>query len=143
MDEFQYVREQCQERQGKYYNEHSRKSTKIHEGDRVRMLDRNKWEPARVISECDEPRSLNVKIENGNTYRRNRSHIIKTESEGSEIYVNDSSDEETTVNNNAQVEQRDANDDVNEDDNDTDDDVFVSRSGRISRLPERYRDGVT
>lgn len=34
-----------------------------------------KWEPATVISKCEEPRSYVVKTADGSTYRRNRKHL--------------------------------------------------------------------
>ena len=37
------------------------------------------WEPARVIKQCETPRSYIVEIDTGAVYNRNRSHMNKTQ----------------------------------------------------------------
>ena len=58
------------------------------------MLRDGKWEPATLLEKTDEPRSYIVKTENRITYRRNRSHILKTEvDEGHVIEISDDGNE--------------------------------------------------
>ena len=66
-------------------------------GEAVRMLRDGKWEPATVLEKADEPRSYTLKTENGRMYRRNRSHILKTEvDEDHMIEISDDDNEEET-----------------------------------------------
>ena len=78
-DEFKERRRKDKEKKSKCYDQHTKEMKKLRFGEAVRMLRDEKWEPATVLEKTDEPRSYILKTENGRTYRRNRSHILKTE----------------------------------------------------------------
>ena len=66
----------------------------LRSGEAVRMLGDGKYEPATVLEKADEPRSYILKNENGRTYRRNRSHILKTEVDDDHVIeISDDDDE--------------------------------------------------
>ena len=82
-------------------------------------------------------------------YRRNRSQLMKIEDEGLEMYDHESDEEETNsnhdiVNGNTQTEHRNdlATSHSTNNSSNTNDNEITTRSGRISRLPKRYRDDV-
>ena len=96
-DEFKGRRRKDKEKQGKYYDQHTEEIKELRSGEAVRMLRDGKWEPATVLKKADKPRSYILKIENGRTYRRNRSHIMKTEvDEDHVIEISDDDDEKET-----------------------------------------------
>ena len=53
----------------------------LHTGETVWMFRGGKWKPAIVVEKLNLPRSYSVKIENESMYRRNRKHLLKTESD--------------------------------------------------------------
>ena len=78
-DEFKERRRKDKEKQSKYYDHCTKEMKELRFGEAVRMLRDGKWKPATVLEKSDEPRSYILKTDNGRTYRRNRSHILKTE----------------------------------------------------------------
>ena len=77
-------------------------------GEAVWMLRDRKWELATVLEKADEPRSYILKTENGRTFWRNRSHILKTEvDEDHVIKISDDEDEEETSEENVSVQSDD------------------------------------
>ena len=77
-------------------------------GEAVKMLRDRKWELATVLEKADEPRSYILKTENGRTYWRNRSHILKTEvDEDHVIKISDDDDEDETSEENVIVQSDD------------------------------------
>ena len=104
-DEFKERRRKDKEKQGKYYDQHTEEIKELRSGEAVRMLRDGKWEPVTVLKKADEPRSYILKIENGRTYRRNRSHIMKTEAhEDHVIEISDDDDEKETSEENVTAE---------------------------------------
>ena len=76
----------------------------LRSGEAVRRLRDGKWEPATVLEKADEP-SYILKIENGKTYRRNRSHILKTEVDGDHVIeISDDDNEKKTSEENVTVQ---------------------------------------
>ena len=65
------------------------------------MLRGGKWGPAAVLEKAHEWRSYILKIENGRTYRQNRSHIWKTKIDELDhvIEILDDNEEETSKEN--------------------------------------------
>ena len=51
----------------------------LHTEETVQMFRNGIWNVA-IVKKLNEPRSYNVKTENGSTYRRNPKHLLKTES---------------------------------------------------------------
>ncbi|XP_028419155.1 uncharacterized protein K02A2.6-like [Dendronephthya gigantea] len=70
-----------QEQQIKYYNRNAKDLPELSHGDVVRMkpfrMGKKKWDKAVVTARLDE-RSYTVKTPEGNSYRRNRSHLKKS-----------------------------------------------------------------
>ena len=64
--------------QKKYYDQGARELPPLVKDEPVRILSEGKWEPARVISHADAPRSYNVQTPDGGVYRRNRRHLRQT-----------------------------------------------------------------
>ena len=65
-----------QERQKQYYDRQTKQLKPVHSGEKVRILQQNKWEPATVTEKLTS-RSFEVETPSGGVYRRNRSHILK------------------------------------------------------------------
>ena len=72
----------AQDRQAHYYNRGSRDLTALKAGDHIRMKptgDRKQsWRKAVVVGCAAQPRSYEVRTEDGGVYRRNRRHLRKT-----------------------------------------------------------------
>ena len=69
-----------QQRQAKYYNQHARDLPLLEEGDRVRLqpFQRNRpWQSGTVVKRLDE-RSYEVETESGSVLRRNRVYLRKS-----------------------------------------------------------------
>lgn len=70
-------------RQGKidnmkrYYDRGTKSLSTLSPGEEVRVKDGKVWNKARVVEKAEGDRSYWVKVDNGGTYRRNRSHILK------------------------------------------------------------------
>ena len=61
-----------------------------------------------ILEKADEPRSYILKTENGRTFWRNRSHILKTEvNEDHVIKISDDENEEETSEENVSVQSDD------------------------------------
>ena len=69
-----------QKKQKEYYDRGTRKLNDLKPGDRVRCWNQkdNMWKPAVVESESEQPRSYNIKTQQGSILRRNRQDL-KTE----------------------------------------------------------------
>ena len=94
--------------------------------------------PARVIERCNEPRSFVIETENGSRLRRNRSHLRPDHAEPrrSDVHeqpMTNTVPDETPTNTVENNIQRVATPD---DDNQG---PHVTRSGRVSRPPERFQ----
>ena len=86
-------------KQKEYYDQHTKEQKILHAGEKVRMFRNGKWEPATVLEKLSEPRSYTVKIENERTYRRNRKHLFKTETDDDQtIEISDDDGEPENVN---------------------------------------------
>ena len=68
-DEFKDRRKKDEEKQSKYYDQHTKKMKELRSGEAMRMLRDGKWEPAIVLEKADEPRSYILKTENARMYR--------------------------------------------------------------------------
>lgn len=70
-------------RQGKidnmkrYYDRGTKSLSTLSPGEEVRVKDGKVWNKPRVVEKAEGDRSYWVKVDNGGTYRRNRSHILK------------------------------------------------------------------
>ena len=88
--------ELCQrkERQKYYYNKHSQLLDELNPGDQVMVKNKDKWQPAKVISKT-APRSYIIKTTTGQIYRRNRRHLKK--SKANYVETEDWADEDTGI----------------------------------------------
>ena len=68
---------QRKERQKYYYNKHSKPLDELTPGDQVMVKNKDKWQPAKVISKT-APCSYIIKTTTGQIYRRNRRHLKKS-----------------------------------------------------------------
>ena len=140
-------------KQSKYYDRDTNEMKELRFGQAVRMLRDGKWVPAKVLEKADEPRSFILKTENGRTYCRNRSHILKTEvDEDHLIEISDDDSEEETSKENVTLQSNDTLKDQNreesevndkserEDANDNIEPEKITTSGRVWRRPKRYKD---
>ena len=66
------------DKQKYYYDKHSKTLKPLKVQEKVRINHGNKWIPATVISAAPTPRSYVVQTQDGQTYRRNRRHLLKT-----------------------------------------------------------------
>ena len=62
--------------QKQYYNRHAKQLSDLLPGQSVRFQIGKQWKPAVVTSISSEPRSYNIQILNGQSYRRNRRHLM-------------------------------------------------------------------
>ena len=67
-----------QENQRKYYNRRTANLPNIKENDQVRIRHDNVWKPAIVTEKHESPRSFIVTTPEGQSYRRNRQHLLET-----------------------------------------------------------------
>lgn len=61
-----------------YFDRGARRLPLLMEGEKVRVRVKGNWQPAVVVRRHDNPRSVIVQTPDGNTYRRNRRHLLKT-----------------------------------------------------------------
>ena len=81
-----------QDIQKAYYDTFARDLPPLITGQHVRIQDHasKRWNPGVVTSKTSEPRSYNVLTPNGNTLRRNRSHIRETGEKHTRVNMDDS-----------------------------------------------------
>ena len=119
---------------------------KLRPEEAVRMWRDGQWEPATVLEKADEPRSYTLRTEYGRTYRRNRSHILKTKVDDDDDHEKETSEENVTVQSDDTLkdvkwEESGVNDtNERENSNDTIEPKKITSSGRLLRRPKRYDD---
>ena len=67
-----------QKRQKHKYDRQTKQLKPVHSGEKVSILQQNKWKPVVVTEKLTSPRSSEVETPSGGVYRRNRSHILKS-----------------------------------------------------------------
>ena len=154
-DDFKGRRVKEKEKQSQYYNIHTKVLKELQAKENCRMYKDGKWNPANIVRKCQEPRSYIVETEDGKTYRRNRCDIMKIEDHTIEI----SDDESTDDNADCEILNQNEADQNNEENgyeqtimggdvfksndilNDRMEDKEIqTRSGRMIRKPERFKD---
>ena len=139
------------------HGDSSRELTSLNTGDVVRIRSKEDWKDRGVVVGKECPRSYIVQNERGSKLRRNRRHLIKFNEDVKEI-TSDEPDiilsesgndvnyfpEESTDGSDDQDVQNvvDAADNVTEKGTDMSSER-TTRSGRISRKPDRYKDYVS
>ena len=96
-DEFKQKRWGIKSKQKEYHDQHTNEQKILHTGETVQMIRDGKWKPAIVVEKLNEPRSYNVKTENGSMYMRNRKHLLKTESSEDQTIELSDEDEHKTM----------------------------------------------
>lgn len=138
---FKENRMNVKRKQEHYYNQHAHDAKELQTGERLRILQEGKWEPAIVLKNSDQRRSYIVKYENGGTYRRNRSHLLKS-STGEHQTIEISDDEDALNDSNGTPEENTSSSIMEEPNGNiqqqtptlhNDESVSRIRSGRISR----------
>lgn len=72
-------REKWQQRQKQHYNRSAKPLPTLHIGAPIRFQqDDGKWKPATVIKPAETPRSYHIKTSTGQIFRRNRRHLLDT-----------------------------------------------------------------
>uniref|UniRef100_A0A8C9UY15 Gypsy retrotransposon integrase-like protein 1 n=1 Tax=Scleropages formosus TaxID=113540 RepID=A0A8C9UY15_SCLFO len=142
------IKEKLNHRQAKqkcYYDRHTQQLPEIAPGDNVRLRQGQVWKPATVLNKHECPRSFIVRTSEGKTYRRNRRHLMKTNEQESPLFdketdmYTDSDKEETHEGNKDQAESALVNHTPPQEESQTQL-TKTTRSGRVIRLPSRFRD---
>lgn len=72
-------REMCQRCQKQHYNKSARPLSPLHAGASIRFQHEDgSWRPATVIQPAETPRSYRIETSEGQTFRRNRRHLLDT-----------------------------------------------------------------
>ena len=127
---------QKQEKQKYFYDKSKRNLNELKPGDTIRVQSEKKWEPGVVVQKADTPRSYHVQTQRG-SYRRNRKHLMKTNENPTNIDRDldfDDQGGEQVENNTQSIEPQE---------NASGAKPYVTRSGRVVRIPERFKDYVT
>ena len=128
-----------QQKQKFFYDKSSKNLSKLNPGDTVRVQNDKKWEPGVVVENATTPRSYHVQTERGR-YRRNRKHLMKTKEKPINIERDDYDDRfEEYIE--ADNEQTNIPQGVQGDTSGTK--PYVTRSGRVVKVPVRFKDYVT
>ena len=78
----EHAQEKLKERRDKqkmYYDQNAKSLPQIKERETVRIRKGKNWEPATVTAKHTAPGSFIVTTPDGNTYRRNRRHLLPTD----------------------------------------------------------------
>jgi transposase InsO family protein len=73
-----------------YYNKKSKQLSSMQVNDKIlfKVKPEGNWTPGVIVDICNQPRSYEIKTENGQKYRRNRRHIIKSAIKNNNINFN-------------------------------------------------------
>ena len=72
-------REHMQHQQRRYYNRSARPLSTLQAGDNIRYRqDNGLWRPATIMQPAHTDRSYHISTSEGQTYRRNRRHLLPT-----------------------------------------------------------------
>lgn len=120
-----------------YYNKKARKLPKLHINEHIwyKKKPEQRWLSGKIIKQCKEPRSFIIESE-GNTYRRNRQHILKpivfhdvNEPKDSNLVLGNKEIESSQMESNSNCQSQSQHNQVK-----------MSRYGREIRPPVRYQD---
>ena len=136
-------RELVQQKQKTYYDRSSHSLAQLEKGECVRVEQEKMWKPAVVVEKANTPRSYIVETPEGRRYRRNRSQLLKTKEQSSWRSREDEMEPnaevtgekliQTHIENPGQerIEQKEMG-------GAPEDDHYVTRSGRLSKPPQRF-----
>nr|XP_034828815.1 uncharacterized protein K02A2.6-like [Maniola hyperantus] len=79
---YKKIKQQNNYKQKFYYDKKSKKLPNVNKGDKImfKKSPESKWQPGKIVKECDQPRSFIVEAPDGSTYRRNRQHLLSSHS---------------------------------------------------------------
>ena len=126
-----------QQIQKKYYDIGSRVLSSLHKGEVARMQRQGKWVQVTVVGQHDgTPRSYLVQTQDGQIYRRNRRHLLKTNESRQDLQeFNDDAEEDTSqIKHGLEMEHLPVEEEkcTHTEKNQT------TRYGRLIRKPQRY-----
>ena len=133
--------QQQKERQKRFYDKCTKELTTLQPGQNVRVQIGKQWKPAVITSVASEPRSYNIRTPDGQTYRRNRCHLMPSRSTHSDQPFDDNwPDYESTVN--EQSSQSESTTESTEHSTNTGPGTgpTLRRSRRNTHRPARYAD---
>lgn len=137
-EKVQNALKQKQHIQKNYYDRGAKPLPKLNPGDQIRVRNENTWEPGRVESKADTPRSYNIQTDKGQKLRRNRRHLMKTKEnripEQQEIFYDC---QEEIQSDKTAIYDKYTSDSVSQNDSRK----FTS-SGREVKIPKKYEDFV-
>ena len=117
--------EEKQVKQKQCYDKGSKKLSTLEEEESVRVQVKSKWKPAVIKGKLQAPRSYIVQMSNGQSVRRNRQHVKKQSTRKSKQ--------------SRKMEPWPIEDDPRTDkEEQVQEEQYRTRSGRISRPPDRY-----
>jgi len=112
-----------------YYNRTSNSLAEFNKGDDVLFMKNNKWFSGKILKKHEfAPRNYIIEDKFGNQYRRNRIYLRKSYSSDDTIIPTTSSSS-----NNEETATSDSKEPAP---------AVVTRSGRVVRMPEKYKDFV-
>lgn len=138
-----------QDQQKEYHHGRAHEQSPLYKEQHVRIQDlvKKKWVPGVVVNKRQEPRSYEVRTENGNILRRNRRHIKETEERHEERQYQESHEQttqhrmheqsqQTTPKQNTHTVQTD-NKQTPTKTKQNDEQIYHTRSGRAIVKPEK------
>ncbi|KAK7879228.1 hypothetical protein WMY93_033987 [Mugilogobius chulae] len=126
-----------QQRQRTYYNRGAKQLPQLPPGGTVHMQTERGWRPAIVTTTRTEPRSYNIVTPSGQQYRRNRRHLRKTPSD-IQVYTEPDQVEDEQIS----IPATGADERPVVEQPPSPPMTVQTRSGRITRPPERFKDFV-
>ena len=118
-----------------YYDKRAKPLQPLHSGQSVRIRRNSAWEQATVANSTQYPRSYDIQMPEGQTYRRNRKDILRIPENSkqmtSEVYQNDPRDGDMTES----IQIPDSTQSQEQGEN-------LRRSDRVRRMPEHLKDYV-
>ena len=124
-----------QEKQKYFYDKSKRKLNELKPGDTIRVQKEKKWQPGVVVQKADTPRSYHVQPQPG-SYRRNRKRIMKTNENPTNI------DRDLDFDDQGGEQVEDNTQSMEPQGNASGAQPYVTRSGRVVRIPVRFKDYV-
>lgn len=147
-DTMSQVHEQLKQRQKKqkqYYDRMAKYLPDLQPGEGIRMRKGDSWKPAVVLDKHEQPRSFIVKTPDGKLFRRNRRHLRKTNETDSSTFeksvdMDTDSQQSVDASQNNALDSMDVSDKRNGNESVEKEQAYRTRSGRIVKIPEKYKD---
>ncbi|ROL51227.1 Tripartite motif-containing protein 29 [Anabarilius grahami] len=137
--------EQRQKKQKQYYDRMAKYLPDLQPGEGIRMQKGDSWKPAVVLEKHEQPRSFVVKTPDGKLFRRNRRHLRKTRETDSSTFeksadMDTDSQQSVDASQSNALDSKDISNERNGNESVEKEQAYRTRSGRIVRIPEKYKD---